>query len=265
MEKAIGKTINLGTSYGLSEHGLSTRLGIDVDTANHFLQSYFMRFNGVFSWISSGRLPYDSGYVKTASGRRFTSTRMTDNGQTMPSMLPFKEGPQILQRCGRERFGNDAEREDTVYRLFSLHDELGSDTPKELVKQMNKLRGEAFQETAETLFKGIPFKSEAKQGKSWACKSIKEEADDETKSNECPHCGKQLIGCYGNLDSPSVILLDYSIQYLDFAKKSLETELGKAGIQMSQCKIVTYWKHAKDDECQEGWHTRKNSIRSNRF
>jgi len=78
-----------------------------------------------------------------------------------------------------------------------------------------------------------------------------------TKSNECPHCGKQVIGCYGNLESPSVILLDYSIQYLDFAKKALEAELGRAGIQMSQCKIVTYWKHAKDDECQEGWHTQK--------
>lgn len=77
------------------------------------------------------------------------------------------------------------------------------------------------------------------------------------ETGACPQCGKQLIGCDGNLESTSVILLDYSINYLDFAQKALHAELGKAGIQMSQCKIVTYWKHAKDDECQERFHTQK--------
>lgn len=181
--RAIGKTINLGTSYGLSEHGLSTRLGIDVDTANHFLQSYFMRFNGVFSWISAQRnFAYDSGYVKTSSGRRIyinTNDRQWANNAIN---APIQGGAADFTKMWKRKIWERCRREKIPYTVcLVVHDELGSDTPKELVKQMNKLRGEAFQETAETLFKGIPFKSEAKQGKSWACKSIKEEADDESE------------------------------------------------------------------------------------
>jgi len=56
-----------------------------------------------------------------------------------------------------------------------VHDETVDDTPKEIVKKRAPLVEEAFQETAEFLYKNIPMQVESEFGSTWAAKSIETE------------------------------------------------------------------------------------------
>lgn len=176
--RAIGKMINLGTSYGLSEHGLSARLNIPLEEAQQFLQKYFSRFTGVFNWISLMRqTAYQNGYVKSALGRRIYLNTYDNQWQNNAINAPIQAGAADFTKMWVRKFWEKCREHDIPYSLcLVVHDEIGMNTPKEAVRDTNRIRKEAFMETAETLYKGIPFKSEWEMGKSWACKSIKEEA-----------------------------------------------------------------------------------------
>lgn len=176
--RAIGKMINLGTSYGLSEHGLSARLNIPLEEAQQFLQQYFSRFTGVFTWISLMRQQaYQNGYVRTALGRRIYLNTYDNQWQNNAINAPIQGGAADFTKMWVRKYWEKCNEQGIPYTLcLVVHDEIGMDCPKEAVKDTNRIRKEAFTETAETLFKGIPFKSEFEMGKSWACKSIKEEA-----------------------------------------------------------------------------------------
>jgi len=181
--RAIGKTINLGTSYGLSEHGLSTRLNIPLEEAEKFIAQYFRKFTGVFTWISSMRqMAYSSGYIKTSSGRRVFMNPHDKQWQNNAINAPIQGGAADFTKMWVRKYWEKCQEAGIPYTLcLIVHDETGYDTPREYRVQANKIRKEAFDETAMTLFPGIPFKSESEYGKSWACKSISEEAYDESE------------------------------------------------------------------------------------
>lgn len=181
--RAIGKTINLGTSYGLSEHGLSTRLNIPLEEAEKFIAQYFRKFTGVFTWISSMRqMAYSSGYIKTSSGRRVFMNPYDKQWQNNAINAPIQGGAADFTKMWVRKYWEKCRETDIPYTLcLIVHDETGYNTPKEIRVAANKVRKEAFDETAETLFPGIPFKSESEYGKSWACKSMSEEAYDESE------------------------------------------------------------------------------------
>jgi DNA polymerase-1 len=181
--RAIGKTINLGTSYGLSEYGLSTRLNIPLEEAEKFIQQYFRKFTGVFAWISQMRqTAFSTGYIKTSSGRRVFVNPHDNQWQNNAINAPIQGGAADFTKMWVRKYWEKCHENDIPYTLcLIVHDEIGLNTPKEFQPTANKLRKQAFNETAETLFPGIPFKSESEYGKSWACKSMKEEAYNESE------------------------------------------------------------------------------------
>jgi DNA polymerase-1 len=181
--RAIGKTINLGTSYGLSEYGLSTRLNIPLEEAEQFIQQYFRKFTGVFAWISQMRqTAFSTGYIKTSSGRRVFMNPHDNQWQNNAINAPIQGGAADFTKMWVRKYWEKCPEAGIPYTLcLIVHDETGYDTPKEARVIANKVRKESFNETAETLFPGIPFKSESEYGKSWACKSMKEEAYDESE------------------------------------------------------------------------------------
>ena len=65
------KAVNFGIIYGISSFGLSTDLGINIDEAKHFINSYLETFPGIKNYMNS--LIYDAyknGYVKTLMNRK---------------------------------------------------------------------------------------------------------------------------------------------------------------------------------------------------
>lgn len=175
--RGIGKTINLGTSYGLSEHGLSKKLDISTEEAAKFLRQYFMRFTGVFNWIGQMRQSArQSGYIKTSAGRRVFMNPYDNQSENNAINAPIQGGAADFTKMWVRKYWEKCHENGLPYTLcLIVHDETGYNTPKEIIKDTNKIRAEAFQETAQTLFPGIPFKSEFEIGRSWAAKSIKEE------------------------------------------------------------------------------------------
>ena len=69
--RAVAKTVNFGIVYGMSPFGLAKDLGIRLDEAQRFIDSYFSRYSGVKTFIektiSEAR---KNGFVTTLLNRR---------------------------------------------------------------------------------------------------------------------------------------------------------------------------------------------------
>jgi DNA polymerase I len=64
------KVINFGIVYGLSAFGLAQKLGISREQAQAFIDSYFMRYQGVRTWLDSTlENARKNGSVRTLFGR----------------------------------------------------------------------------------------------------------------------------------------------------------------------------------------------------
>jgi DNA polymerase-1 len=181
--RAVGKTINLGTAYGLSAIGCAKKLNIELEQAEKFLQQYFARFTGVFTWIAGTRAnAYQTGFVKTASGRRIFLNTYNNQWQNNAINSPIQGGAADFTKMWVRKYWEKCNEYGVPYSLcLIVHDELGLDVPKEAVKETNRIRKEAFTETAETLFPGIPFKSESVMGANWGVKQTHEEDEDESE------------------------------------------------------------------------------------
>lgn len=65
------KTINFGIIYGISAHGLATRLGIDRKEAADYIAKYFAQYPGIREYMDRTiQFAREHGYVKTLYGRR---------------------------------------------------------------------------------------------------------------------------------------------------------------------------------------------------
>ncbi|MBD3426146.1 MAG: DNA polymerase I [Candidatus Omnitrophica bacterium] len=69
--RAVAKTVNFGIVYGMSPFGLAKDLGIRLDEAERFIDSYFSRYSGVKKFIDSTISDAgEKGYVTTLLNRR---------------------------------------------------------------------------------------------------------------------------------------------------------------------------------------------------
>lgn len=65
------KTINFGIIYGISAHGLATRLGISRSEAATYIESYFAQYAGIKDYMERTKAQArELGYVTTLYGRR---------------------------------------------------------------------------------------------------------------------------------------------------------------------------------------------------
>jgi DNA polymerase-1 len=179
-ERAVGKMINLGTSYGLTEFGLATKLGISEEKAQAFLHSYFRKFSGVFGWISQQRqMAFLQGYVKTALGRKSYINPYDSSWQNNAINSPIQGGAADFTKIWARKVWEKCNREGVPYTIVAfVHDEDVDDIPRDCLKASNRIQKEAFDETAALLYKNVPFEFESEYGKSWGAKSIAAEMID---------------------------------------------------------------------------------------
>ncbi|MEW5738740.1 MAG: DNA polymerase I [Myxococcota bacterium] len=70
-QRRAAKMVNYGIAYGLSAHGLSTRLNIPVEEAKSIIDRYFARFPGIARYVDETiEKAKRSGYVESLFGRR---------------------------------------------------------------------------------------------------------------------------------------------------------------------------------------------------
>ena len=70
-QRRRAKAINFGLIYGMSAFGLAKQLGIDRQSAQHYVDLYFQKYPGVLTYMEQTQAYADEhGYVETLFGRR---------------------------------------------------------------------------------------------------------------------------------------------------------------------------------------------------
>jgi DNA polymerase I-like protein with 3'-5' exonuclease and polymerase domains len=180
LERGHGKAINLGLTYGLTAYGLSARTNMTVDQAEAMIRKYFMKYTGVHSYIQYQRQSaYRDGYVTTALGRRSYINPWDKKWENNAINSPIQGGAADFTKIwGRKVWERTLAAGLPPTTVAFVHDETVYDTPKQIVKEMQPIIKEAFDCTAEFLYKNIPFAVEYEYGRSWAAKSVESEMVD---------------------------------------------------------------------------------------
>jgi DNA polymerase-1 len=164
-DRFTGKTINLGTSYGLSSYGLAKRIGISEDAAQAFIDKYFQRFRGVKDYIDAQRRDgFRLGYVRTTTGRRVWINEYNYQWRNNVINAPIQGSSAELMKMWVNMV---RARAPEWLGILVVHDELVCDVPKGMLKDYRKVLKDALDETADVLAPGIPFEIEMKAAKTW--------------------------------------------------------------------------------------------------
>lgn len=176
-KRGHGKSINLGLTYGLTAYGLASRTGLDVEHAEQMIHKYFQRFSGVHSYIQTQRQKaFRDGYVTTALGRRSYINPYDRKWENNAINSPIQGGAADFTKIwARKTWELETKHKLPHTTVAFVHDETVDDTPKEITRKRSPLVEEAFQETAEFLYKNIPFAVDKEFGLTWAAKSIEAE------------------------------------------------------------------------------------------
>ncbi len=168
-ERMIGKTINFGIIYGMGPFHLSDSIGISMNEAKRFIESYYREFKGVKAYqdaLISEALK--TGYVETLFKRKryiaellSPSERMKNAGIRAAVNAPIQgTASEIIKLAMIEIFRQEL----PVKMLLQIHDELIFEGPaREMPSAAEKIRG--IMEGV-VRFK-VPLKAEYKVGSNW--------------------------------------------------------------------------------------------------
>jgi DNA polymerase-1 len=174
--RRLAKTINFGVIYGISAHGLATRLGIPREEGAKFIDAYFARYPRVLEYqtrlLEACR---KNGYVGTILGRRrrfdvsgirATSTYQQRNQTEREAINLEIQGSAadlmkkaMLQTYCRLRLGRFRAR-----MLLTVHDELVFEVPPEELKEVAAL---VDREMTTALALAVPLKVDLAAGANW--------------------------------------------------------------------------------------------------
>ena len=106
-QRRYAKVINFGLIYGMSAFGLASNLGIERESAKHYIDRYFMHYPGVAHYMEQTRqTAREQGYVETVFGRRL--------------WLPDINGGNGPRRQAAERAAINAPMQGTAADLIKL-------------------------------------------------------------------------------------------------------------------------------------------------
>ncbi|MBC8412739.1 DNA polymerase I [bacterium] len=168
------KTVNFGVVYGISPYGLSNQLGIPVDEARNYIDTYFTRFCGVKKYIDE--LIEDTskkGYITTIFGRkRAIPELMSSNGNTrqfgerLATNSPIQGSAADIIKVAMIKISKRLKEEKMNARmLLQVHDELLFEVPEAEIDSVRQL----VREEMEGVIKlKVPLKVDIGAGVNWA-------------------------------------------------------------------------------------------------
>lgn len=167
------KTINFGIIYGISAHGLATRLGIGRGEAANYIDLYFRQYPGIREYMDTTiAFAREHGFVTTLLGRRIY---VKDINAKQPNLRAFSERAAInapLQGSAADiikRAMIDVEYAlsheiPEAKLLLQVHDELVLESPDAQAEQV-AARVKAIMQNAASL--SVPLTVEAGIGDNW--------------------------------------------------------------------------------------------------
>ncbi len=140
--RATAKTVNFGIIYGMSSFGLAKDLGIRVDEAQRFIDSYFSRYSGVKEFIDATIAnAKKKGFVTTLLNRRryvpeinSQNERIKGFAERVAVNTPVQGSAADLIKLAMIKC-HEAFTGTGVNMIIQVHDELVFEAPKDGLKK----------------------------------------------------------------------------------------------------------------------------------
>ncbi|OGF97991.1 MAG: DNA polymerase I [Candidatus Glassbacteria bacterium RBG_16_58_8] len=154
MLRSRAKEVNFGVIYGMGAFGLSKRLGISIEEAKAFIESYFQRFRGVKAYIdravSEAR---ERGYVTTIMGRRRYLPGLGDRNRSVRDFAertainsPIQGSAADIIKVAMIDIQREIERRGLRSRMIiQVHDELVFDVYRDELETVKALARERME------------------------------------------------------------------------------------------------------------------------
>ncbi|RKH50882.1 DNA polymerase I [Corallococcus llansteffanensis] len=173
-QRRVAKTVNFGIAYGLSAHGLSTRLGISQESARDVIERYFTRYAGIRQYLEDTvEKARKVGYVETLYGRRRLMGDLLSKNRGVAQAaeraainMPIQGTAADLMKKAMLAVDAALRQEKLKTRvLLQVHDELLFEAPDAEVEAVKALARRCMSAVAELK---VPLKVDVGSGKSWA-------------------------------------------------------------------------------------------------
>ncbi|RKG96623.1 DNA polymerase I [Corallococcus sp. CA053C] len=173
-QRRVAKTVNFGIAYGLSAHGLSTRLGISQESARDVIERYFTRYAGIRQYLEDTvEKARKVGYVETLYGRRRLMGDLLSKNRGVAQAaeraainMPIQGTAADLMKKAMLSVDAALRQEKLKTRvLLQVHDELLFEAPDAEVEAVKALAKRCMSAVAELK---VPLKVDVGSGKSWA-------------------------------------------------------------------------------------------------
>jgi DNA polymerase-1 len=173
-QRSVAKMVNYGIAYGLSPHGLSTRLNIPLEESKSIIERYFQRFPGINQYvedtIASARR---TGYVESIFGRRrYMPDLVSRNRQVSMAAeraainMPIQgTAADLVKRAMLQLEKRLPDEKLNGRMLLQVHDELLFECPE---SEADRLATVAKQVMTSVATLRVPLVVDVGQGRSWA-------------------------------------------------------------------------------------------------
>ena len=170
--RRAAKMVNYGIAYGLSAHGLSTRLRIPVEEAKSIIERYFARFPGISTYIDDTvAKAKKSGFVESLFGRRRYMPEIASRNRSIAMAAERAAINMPIQATAADlvkRAMLEVDRRLVGFKarmLLQVHDELLFEVPDDEVSAVEPLVREVMANAAALR---VPLLVDIGHGRSWA-------------------------------------------------------------------------------------------------
>jgi len=171
--REVAKRVNFGIVYGLSSFGLSRDLGISLEEAQRFIDSYFLRYPGVKEYIQRQiEKAKDKGFVTTLLGRRRYIPQINDKNQGIRQFAQRQAVNTPIQGTASDLIKMAMVQIHEQLRIkhfrssmiLQIHDELLFDVKGDELETLGKLVKDRMENVLQL---DVPIKVDLKKGKNW--------------------------------------------------------------------------------------------------
>ncbi len=172
-QRRLAKTTNFAVLYGISDFGLSQRVGIPRAEAQRFIEAYLARHAGIRRYIEETlHLARERGYVETPLGRRrylpelrSANKAVRAAGERMAINMPIQGAQADLIKLAMIAVNEALQQRGLRARmLLQVHDELVFEVPRNELDEVASLVRERMEGAMQLI---VPIKVELKAGPNW--------------------------------------------------------------------------------------------------
>ncbi len=173
-QRSVAKMVNYGIAYGLSAHGLSTRLNIPIEESKSIIERYFARFPGINRYVEETlEGARKKGFVESIFGRRrYMPDLVSRNRQVSMAAeraainMPIQgSAADIVKRAMLEMEKQLVTERLSARMLLQVHDELLFECPEGETERLTVLAKRVMASVAQLK---VPLVIDVGQGRSWA-------------------------------------------------------------------------------------------------